>query len=104
MLSPKIREPARRSPAISSERSSAFARALTQASSWGYPLQEFLLASGEDAPFDLLVTDYSRDGSSEEACRDVYEEIGEHHPQIGAERADVEADMVDFIKAHVAAS
>jgi hypothetical protein len=58
-----------------------------------------LLASGEDAPFDLLVTHYSLDGSGEEACCDVYEEIGEHHPQIGAERADVEADMVDFIKA-----
>lgn len=44
-----------------------------------------LFAAGEDAPFDLLVTDYSRDGSGEEACCDVYEEMGEHQ-RIALER------------------
>jgi uncharacterized protein (TIGR01370 family) len=38
------------------------------------------------------------DGICLDRC-DVHAEIGEHHPQVGAERADVEADMVDFIKA-----
>ncbi len=42
---------------------------LANATSWGYQLQKFDLAHAAAAPFDLLVVDYSRDGSDETALR-----------------------------------
>lgn len=43
------------------------AQTLTQARSWGYQLQNIELPAIEQSPFDLVVIDYSRDGSDEEA-------------------------------------
>ncbi len=168
------------------------ADALSRASSWGYQLQDLELARAGQAPFDLLVIDYSHDGSEEDAFTpqelarlkrghkpdrlvyayisvgeaesyryywqrgwkrsppawlvgenadwqenytvrfwdrdwqrilfgtpdsyigriaaagfdgiyldrcDVHEEITAHHPNVSAERADIEADMVGFVTA-----
>lgn len=64
-------EPARRrttdAPAPQSSPLSAPARNLASATSWGYQLQDIDLQTIETAPFDLLVVDYSRDGSDDEA-------------------------------------
>lgn len=42
---------------------------LAQATSWGYQLQNLDLARAAASPFDVLVVDYSRDGSAEKALR-----------------------------------
>ncbi|MGD9669660.1 MAG: MJ1477/TM1410 family putative glycoside hydrolase [Hyphomicrobiaceae bacterium] len=60
-------EPARRRSAGVPIPQSSPARALAGAASWGYQLQEIELQAIEHAPFDLVVIDYSRDGSEEEA-------------------------------------
>lgn len=42
---------------------------LARAESWGYQLQNLDLAQAASSPFDVLVVDYSRDGSDETALR-----------------------------------
>lgn len=60
-------EPARRRTASAPAPQSSPARDLASATSWGYQLQNIDLPAIDTAPFDLLVIDYSRDGSEEEA-------------------------------------
>ncbi len=49
--------------------STAPAALLAAAKTWGYQLQRLDLAKAAASPFELLVTDYSRDGSDEEALK-----------------------------------
>lgn len=60
-------EPARRTSTGVFTRQASPAQSLARAKSWGYQLQNFDLSEIEHAPFDLIVIDYSRDGSDEEA-------------------------------------
>lgn len=56
-----------RSPADDPRGNGTPASALAQVKSWAYQLQGIELAPTESTPFELLVIDYSRDGSEEEA-------------------------------------
>ena len=50
-------------------KSAAPAALLASAKSWGYQLQRLDIAKAAASPFELIVTDYSRDGSEEEALK-----------------------------------
>lgn len=50
-------------------RSTAPAALLAAAKTWGYQLQRLDFTKAAASPFELLVTDYSRDGSGEEALK-----------------------------------
>ena len=58
---------ARRAAAAAPAQSRSGRRALTSVASWGYQLQKIDIAKAAASPFDLLVVDYSRDGSAENA-------------------------------------
>ena len=60
--------PASRTPP-SAERAPSRDNGLLDARSWGYQLQNLDLARAAASPFDVLVIDYSRDGSDEKALR-----------------------------------
>ena len=67
---PAVAKPTSAAPTIAApsvSKQNATSNVLAEAKSWGYQLQKLDLERAASSPFDVLVVDYSRDGSDAEA-------------------------------------